>query len=229
MKVPLCAGRPLRRHGIEPAPCITCTAARKRALLFQKAFFTGREAAFHSPLRPLFEAEAFPRPGRGDIVKAYNETQNRRPADFHRRPPACFICFSKTPPRGCAGESKKVFAVSSGRSGMYSIPKRGSTQREEAHLRKAGQVMQKTEHSVLLERLAFALEEHTQAPGFAGGLTLNMRRRCYSRGAFSARMAFRMASTITPTSANTASHILAMPSAPSTSTSAFTASANTMF
>ena len=52
--------------------------------------------------------------------------------------------------------------------------------------------MQKTEHSVLLERLAYALEEHTQAPGFAGGLTLNMRRRCYSRGAFSARMAFRL-------------------------------------
>ena len=127
------------------------------------------------------------------------------------------------------GRVKRFSLSVPGEAGWHSIPKRGSTQREEPRLREAGQVMQKTEHSVPLERLAYALEEHTQAPGFAGGLTLNMRRRCYSRGAFSARMAFRMASTITPTSANTASHILAMPSAPSTSTSAFTASANTMF
>ena len=35
------------------------------------------------------------------------------------RPAACwFICFSETTTRGCAGESKRVFAVSSERSEM---------------------------------------------------------------------------------------------------------------
>ena len=75
-----------------------------------------------------------------------------------------------TPP-AVPGRAKGLSLSVPGEAGWHSIPKRGSTQREEAHLRKAGQVMQKTEHSVLLERLAYALEEHTQAPGFAGGLT----------------------------------------------------------
>ena len=41
--------------------------------------------------------------------------------------------------------------------------------------------------------------------------------------AFSIRLALRIASTDTPTSANTAAHILAMPTAESTSTNSFTA------
>ena len=42
-------------------------------------------------------------------------------------------------------------------------------------------------------------------------------------------MEFKIAMTDTPTSANTASHILAIPNAPSISTIAFTPSANTIF
>lgn len=54
---------------------------------------------------------------------------------------------------------------------------------------------------------------------------------CAARPHFtlSARMALSMASTMTPTSANTAHHMLAKPSAPSSSTMPFTPSANTMF
>lgn len=46
---------------------------------------------------------------------------------------------------------------------------------------------------------------------------------------YSARIAFKMAITATPTSANTASHIFAKPSAPNNRMAAFTAKANTMF
>ncbi len=61
--------------------------------------------------------------------------------------------------RGCAGEGKKAFAVSFERSGMVfnTIPKRCGMQREEARLREAGQVMQKTEYSAPLERLASSM------------------------------------------------------------------------
>ena len=64
------------------------------------------------------------------------------------------FCFSKTTIPGCAGESKKAFAVSFERSGMVYNIKRCSTQREEPRLRGAGQAMQETEYSVPLERLA---------------------------------------------------------------------------
>ena len=51
----------------------------------------------------------------------------------------------------------------------------------------------------------------------------------YSPFVFSAREAFKIANTETPTSANTAAHILASPRAESTSTPSLIASANTMF
>ncbi len=46
---------------------------------------------------------------------------------------------------------------------------------------------------------------------------------------FNVRIAFKIAITETPTSANTASHILATPNAPRSSTSAFIKSAKTIF
>lgn len=46
---------------------------------------------------------------------------------------------------------------------------------------------------------------------------------------FSARIAFKIAITETPTSAKTASHIFAMPSAPRSKTRSFTPNAKTMF
>jgi len=72
---------------------------------------------------------------------------------------ACFFWLWRNATRGCAGEGKKAFAVSFERSGMVfnTIPKRCGMQREEARLREAGQVMQKTEYSAPLERLASSM------------------------------------------------------------------------
>ena len=50
-----------------------------------------------------------------------------------------------------------------------------------------------------------------------------------SLGISSARMEFRMAITVTPTSPKTASHMFARPKAPSSSTANFTASAKATF
>ena len=81
------------------------------------------------------------------------------------------FCFNKTTIPGCAGESKKAFAVSFERSGMVYNIKRCSTQREEPRLRGAGQAMQETEYPVPLERLAGRLpfQGLRRPPGKAGG------------------------------------------------------------
>lgn len=63
-------------------------------------------------------------------------------------------------------------------------------------------------------------------PPFPGALTYFA---AYSLCTYSARMALSTARTITPTSANIAAHMLAMPSAPSIRQSAFTPRANAIF
>ena len=63
-------------------------------------------------------------------------------------------------------------------------------------------------------------------PPFPGALAYFA---AYSLCTYSARMALSTARTITPTSANIAAHMLAIPSAPSIRQSAFTPRANAMF
>ena len=59
--------------------------------------------------------------------------------------------------------------------------------------------------------------------------TAGLRCHFLSFSVYRQRMALRMAKNATPTSANTASHMGALPSAPITRTMAFTVRAKTMF
>ena len=74
---------------------------------------------------------------------------------------------------GCAGERKKAFAVSSERSGMVYNSKKLQHATGKPRLREAGQVMQKAEHSVPLERLAGSMpfQGLRKPPAVPGGLT----------------------------------------------------------
>ena len=80
------------------------------------------------------------------------------------------VSFRKTESPGCAGESKKAFAVSFERSGMVYNIKRCSTQREEPCLQGAWQGMQEAENTVPLERLAgsMALQGLRRPPALPG-------------------------------------------------------------